>query len=79
MDRHAEERWEKALRQWHTDVAKYNSDLLDYNLQVPLSVGQRVPMNPEQEIEKALKIHPNLVQRQVTVISFTDFGHECFL
>jgi hypothetical protein len=50
----AEERWESAIRQLKVDIQRYNGELLDFNLQVPPSIGQRVPLN-ENIIEAALK------------------------
>ena len=50
----AEDRWESAIRQLKVDIARYNSELLNFNLQVPPSIGQRVPLS-EGIIDAALK------------------------
>jgi hypothetical protein len=52
--RAAEDRWESAIRQLKVDIARYNGELLNFNLQVPPSIGQRVPLS-EAIIEAALK------------------------
>ncbi len=56
LDRHAEDRWQEALKKLHEEVSRYNRELLNYNLQVPPGVDQRVPFNLEAEIQHALKI-----------------------
>jgi hypothetical protein len=55
LHNHAEDRWKDALRDWYRDVNKYNSELLDYNLQVPPQIGQRPSMDGEAEVAKALQ------------------------
>jgi hypothetical protein len=50
----AEERWEAAIKQLKVDIERYNKELLDFNLQVPPSIGQRVPLSMAI-IETALK------------------------
>lgn len=52
--RSADERWEKAISTIKVDIQRYNSELLDYNLQVPPTIGQRVPLQ-EEIIAAALK------------------------
>ncbi|MEM9954674.1 MAG: DUF1992 domain-containing protein [Chloroflexota bacterium] len=54
LHREADERWNKAVRQWKMDVGKYNSELLNYNLEVPESVGQMIPIDPQALVDKAL-------------------------
>ena len=49
-----EDRWEIAIRQLKLDIERYNKELLDFNLQVPPTIGQRVPLNISI-IETALK------------------------
>lgn len=58
-DRHAEDRWNEALRHLREDVARYNRELLDYNLQVPDAVGQMVPLNLDEAVQDALQAAQN--------------------
>lgn len=41
----ADERWQRATRQLGVDIANYNSELLDYNLQVPKGIDQMIPLD----------------------------------
>ncbi|MGJ3240775.1 MAG: DnaJ family domain-containing protein [Anaerolineae bacterium] len=54
LHREADERWQKATRQLRIDIANYNNELLNYNLQVPPQVGQMVPIDPDTLIQTAL-------------------------
>lgn len=55
LHREADERWQNATRQLRIEIAQYNSELLNYNLQVPAQIGQMVPINPDELIETTLK------------------------
>lgn len=55
MHREADERWQEATRHLRLDIGKYNSELLNYNLQVPPGVGQMIPIDAEQLIESTLE------------------------
>lgn len=50
-----EKRWDEAQAHLHEEIAKYNSELLDYNLQVPNVVGQMIPLDAQKLIEQALQ------------------------
>lgn len=50
-----EKRWNEAQAHLHEDVRAYNRELLDYNLQVPPTVGQMIPLNAQDLIEQFLK------------------------
>lgn len=54
-DRHADDRWQEALKRIRDEIAKYNAELLDYNLQVPPQVGQMVPLNATELIQRVLE------------------------
>lgn len=56
LHREADERWHKATRQLSTDIASYNAELLNYNLQVPQGVGQMVPIEANSLFETTLKL-----------------------
>ncbi len=55
LHREADERWHKATRQLSVEIASYNAELLNYNLQVPQGVGQMVPIEPNALFEMTLK------------------------
>jgi|GEM_PF-3993122 len=55
LHREADERWQKAVRQLKVDIGNYNSELLNYNLQVPQSIGQMIPLEADTLIETALQ------------------------
>lgn len=54
-DKHARERWEQATGRLRRDIAAYNSELLNYNLQVPEQIGQMVPLDAEALIQEHLQ------------------------
>jgi hypothetical protein len=54
-ERHAQDRWLEACKRLADDVGRYNSELLDYNLQIPSSIPQMVPLNAKELIADALK------------------------
>ena len=54
-EKQVSDRWTEACRRLREDVAKYNGELLDYNLQVPSGIGQMIPLNPDELIAGALK------------------------
>lgn len=54
MERQAEERWQNATNTLRTDIAKYNSEILNYNLQVPAGINQMIPLQAENLIQAAL-------------------------
>lgn len=51
----ADERWKRAVQSLQRDIAAYNAELLNYNLQVPPGIEQMVPLNPDELIDKALQ------------------------
>lgn len=55
LHREADERWHKATRQLGVDIASYNAELLNYNLQVPTAVGQMIPIDAKSLFEAILK------------------------
>ena len=55
LHREADERWKKAIRQLKVDIANYNAELLNYNLQVPPSIGQMIPLDADALIAKTLE------------------------
>lgn len=50
-----EKRWDEAQKRLHEEITAYNRELLDYNLQVPPSIEQMIPLNAETLIVQALK------------------------
>lgn len=54
-DRHADDRWQEALKRIREEISRYNGELLDYNLQVPPQIGQMVPLNPAELTQNALE------------------------
>jgi hypothetical protein len=54
LDRHADDRWNDAIHRLREEISRYNSELLDYNLQVPPQVGQMVPLNLAEMIPRVL-------------------------
>jgi hypothetical protein len=48
-------RWLEACQRLRQEVKDYNSELLNYNLQIPPSINQMIPLNAEELIEKSLK------------------------
>lgn len=55
LERQADQRWQSALTKIEDDIQAYNRELLDYNLTVPPQVGQRAPLNFDEEVRKALR------------------------
>ena len=55
LHREADERWNKATRQLGIDIASYNAELLNYNLQVPVGIGQMIPIDSKLLFETILK------------------------
>jgi hypothetical protein len=55
QEQHARDRWKEACQRLREDVGRYNSELLDYNLQIPATIPQMVPLNPENLIDGALR------------------------
>jgi hypothetical protein len=49
-----EKRWEEAQAKLYEEITRYNAELLDYNLQVPPTIGQMIPLNARDLIQKAL-------------------------
>lgn len=54
-EREADERWQAAAASIRDDIAKYNSELLEYNLMVPPRIGQMVPLDADDLIDEALR------------------------
>ena len=50
-----EKRWQEAQARLHEEIERYNSELLDYNLQVPKVIGQMIPLDANTLIEQTLK------------------------
>ena len=50
-----EKRWDEAQIRLRDEITKYNSELLDYNLQVPSVMDQMIPLNAHILIEQALR------------------------
>lgn len=55
LHREADDRWQRALRQLRVDIGNYNSELLNYNLQIPQSIGQMIPLDVDMLIEAVLQ------------------------
>lgn len=54
MENEADKRWQAACKRIREDVEAYNRKLLNYNITVPPQIGQRIPLNADAEIKKAL-------------------------
>lgn len=50
----ADDRWKKATSDLRIEIGKYNAELLNYNLQVPQSIPQMIPLDPDKVINSAL-------------------------
>lgn len=53
-DRHAEDRWQEAIKRWAVDCTRYNGEMLDYNLSIPPQIEQMIPIAIHESIEEAL-------------------------
>lgn len=54
MENEADKRWQAACKRIRDDIDAYNRKLLSYNITVPPQIGQRIPLNADAEIKKAL-------------------------
>lgn len=50
-----EERWKEAVQKLFDEIKRYNSEVLDYNLQVPAGIEQMVPLDAKKLIARALE------------------------
>jgi hypothetical protein len=53
--READERWEMACDRIRKEVEAYNKKLLNFNISVPPQVNQRIPLNADILIRRALE------------------------
>ncbi len=54
LENEAQQRWQNACQRIREDIDAYNRKLLSYNITVPPQIGQRIPLNADTEIKKAL-------------------------
>lgn len=54
-EQQVQDRWLDACRRLREDVTRYNSELLDYNLQVPPRIPHMIPLNADDLIATALR------------------------
>jgi len=54
LERDAETRWQEACQRLSREIDEYNRRVLHYNVTIPPQVGQRVPLDAAEVIQRAL-------------------------